>query len=157
MPTQSPASTSSETSSIAVTQPLSTRNWTVRLRMARSGAIKSIASLQARVEHVAKRIAEQVQAQCGEADGDAGKQHHPPGLCGIVAALGDDVAPTGDRRLDTDAKKAKRRFRQHRIGKDECEMHQQRAEAIRQDMPHHDPQRGSARNLRKPMMTNMIA
>src|SRR5882672_3837438 len=140
MPTQSPAPTSIETSSIAVTQPVSTRNWTVRLRTARSGAIKSIASLLARVEQVAERVAEQVEAQCGEADGDAGKQHHPPGLGGIVAALGDDVAPAGDRRLDTDAKKAECRLRQHRIGKYEGQMHQQRAEAVRQDVPHHDPQ-----------------
>src|SRR3954447_16474134 len=135
-PTQSPASTSSETSSIAVTQPVSTRNWTVRLRMARSGAIKSIASLQAGVEHVAERVAEQIEAQCGEADGDAGKQHHPPGLGGIVAAFGDDVAPACDRRLNTNAEKTERRFRQHRIGKDEGQMHQQRAEAIGQDVPH---------------------
>src|SRR5258708_30589521 len=122
MPTQSPATTSSETSSTAVTQPESTRNWTVRLRMARSGAIKSIASLQARVEHIAERVAEQVEAQCGDADSDTGKQHHPPGLRGIVATLGDDVAPAGDRRLDTHPNKAEGRLRPHRPGQHEGPM-----------------------------------
>src|SRR5690349_11288853 len=77
-PTHSPASTSMETSSIAVTQPLSTRNWTVKLLMARSGATNSIAPLLAWIEQIAERITEQIETQRCEADGDAGKQHHPP-------------------------------------------------------------------------------
>src|SRR4051794_31529126 len=86
MPTQSPSATSSETLSIAVTQPESTRNCTVRSRSESSGAVTSVASLEPRIEHVAERVADEIEAERGEADGDAGEQHHPPRLGGVIAA-----------------------------------------------------------------------
>ena len=75
-----PASTSSETSSIAVTQPLSTRNWTVRLRMREAARPNQSPPFRRGSSISPSAVAEQIEAQCGEADGDAGKQHHPPGL-----------------------------------------------------------------------------
>src|SRR6202158_4534076 len=93
-PTQSPSPMSIDTPSTAVTQPASTRNCTVRSRIESNGAAATlVASLQARVQNIAQRVAEEIHAERRKTDGYAWKQHHPPGFRGIVASLRDDVAP----------------------------------------------------------------
>src|SRR5471030_2981253 len=74
MPRHSRGCTAKLTSSTTVSQPVSPRNWTVRLSTASSGAISGL-DLEARIEHVAQAIAEQVHAERGQADRGAGEQH----------------------------------------------------------------------------------
>src|SRR5258708_22319124 len=81
MPRHSRGCTAKLTSSTTVSQPASPRNWTVRLSTASSGpgAISGL-DLEARIEHVAQPVAEQVHAERRQAYRGPGEQHDPPGL-----------------------------------------------------------------------------
>src|SRR2546426_9563974 len=50
---------------------------------------------QARVEGVAQAVAEEVQGQAGEGEGQARERAHPERLAEDVLAAGDHVAPPG--------------------------------------------------------------
>src|ERR1700677_1720962 len=79
-PRLSPSAMAKDTSSTAVLQPRSPRNWTVRFSISSNGAAISDAALQAWVEEVAQAVAEQIEAERGQGDAETGKQHHPPRL-----------------------------------------------------------------------------
>lgn len=59
-----------------------------------------------RVEDVAETFAEKVIPHDGEKDCKAGVEGKPPGHFNVILRLGQDVAPTGCWRLNSDPKKA---------------------------------------------------
>ena len=67
-----------------------------------------------RVEHVAQRIADQVEGQRQQQDRGAGEEHQPGRRLEVGLVLEDDVAPGRRRRLHADAEKGQRRLEQHR-------------------------------------------
>src|ERR1700678_3463474 len=138
-PRLSPSAMSNDTPSTAVLQPLSPRNWTVRSSTESSGAAISALALQSRIEDVAQAVAEQIEAQRGQSDAETRKQHHPPGFGRVVAAFGDDGAPTRGRRRHADPEEAQRGFGENGVGEDEGHMDEQRADAVGQNGTQHDP------------------
>src|SRR5215813_8951969 len=65
----------------------------------------SRASAQARIEGVAEAVAEQIETQPGDGEGQTREQAHPEGLADHVLATGDHIAPRRDERGHADAEK----------------------------------------------------
>src|SRR5579884_2566188 len=68
------------------------------------------------IQCVAQPIAEQVEPEHGESDGDAREEHHPGIGAVITLRLVDHVAPGGRGRLHADADEAQRRLDEHGRG-----------------------------------------
>src|SRR5450432_1177837 len=71
-----------------------------RRRRFHGGVLRGVA----RVERVAKRVAEQIETQHGGTDCQTGRKRGPRGVAKLVeiAAVGDHRPPTWRRRLDTE-------------------------------------------------------
>src|SRR5262245_38299326 len=104
---------------------------------------------QPRVQHVTKTVAQEVQAEAGDRQGQAGEEAHPERLADHVLAAGDDVAPRRDVRRHTDAEKAQDRLGQDRVGEDEARLDQQRPHAVRQDVAERDREIAPAERSRR--------
>ena len=80
-------------------------------------------SFEPRIEDVAQSVAEQIYAQDGDKDAEAGEKRQPPGGADIDARVGQHGAPSGDIRRHADAEKAQARFgddrRRHGEGADD--------------------------------------
>src|SRR5439155_15364628 len=70
----------------------------------------SSASLKPRVEEVAQRVAEEIDAEHGDEDAESGKERQPPSRADIDARIGQHRAPSGDLGRHADAEKAQARF-----------------------------------------------
>src|SRR5215475_8443363 len=92
------------------------------------------------VEDVTKTVAQQVQSEAREGQRQAGEEAHPERLADDVLAAGDDVAPRRHVRRYPDAQEAQNRLGQDRVGEDEARLHQEGADAVRQDVAERDDQ-----------------
>src|SRR2546426_2890600 len=113
------------------------------------GVSLSRASAQARIESVAEPVAEQVQAQPGDGEGQAGEEAHPESLADHVLAAGDHVAPGRHVRRHADAEEAEDGLGQDGVGEDEARLHEHRGQAVRQDVTDGDGGIGAAQRTRR--------
>src|SRR4051812_10584924 len=101
---------------------------------------------QPRVEDVADAVAEHVEGEDGEEDGDAGTDAHPPEAVAEVGAGVVDVrAPGGRRRLGAEAEETETRLGKDGEGDAERRLDDQRVEDVRQDVPEGDARLARAR------------
>src|SRR5919106_500041 len=63
---------------------------------------------RAGIHHVAQTVAEEVEGENGQENGDAGEGGEPPGLAQVLAAVGDHHAPVRCRRLGAETDEAER-------------------------------------------------
>src|SRR4051812_45902072 len=96
MPSTSPSSRRRLTPSTACMIPATVGKSTERFSISSSAIVLS---LQLRVEGVAQPVAQQVEGEHGDQYGEAGKGDHPPGTLDELAAIGEERAPFGLRRL----------------------------------------------------------
>src|SRR3990172_3569892 len=90
------------------------------------------------IEGVAQAVAEQVQAEPREGEGQPREQAHPEGLADHVLPAGDHVPPRGDVGRDADPEEAQDRLGQDRVREDERPLDQERPHAVRQDVAERD-------------------
>src|SRR5579864_3453382 len=80
------------------------------LSVVSSGPPGSLGSeTQAGVERVAQAVAQEIDGEDGQHDGDAGEEGHPPGVLEKLASLGQHVSPLRCGRADPQAEEAQRR------------------------------------------------
>src|SRR6185503_18975928 len=87
-------------------------------------------STQRRVEGVAQAVAEQVEAEHGDEDGQAGEGGDPPRRGEELAAFHDHVAPAGQRRLGAEAEIAEARLDEDRLAEHEAGLHDDHRERV---------------------------
>src|SRR5215467_12849904 len=73
-----------------------------------------------RIQCVAQPVAEQVEAQHGDEDGQAGERGDPPGRGQELPTLDDHVAPARQRRLSPEPEVAQARLDQDRLAQQEA-------------------------------------
>src|SRR3989454_8465562 len=112
-------------------------------------AFSSRASAQARIEGVAEPVAEQVQAQPGDGEGETGEEAHPEGLANHVLPAGDHIAPGRHVRGHADAEEAEDGLGEDGVGEDEAGLHQHGSQAVRQDVADGDGAIGAALRARR--------
>lgn len=101
-----------------------------------------------RVERVAQSVADVVDRHDGDEDHRAGEESQPGGGEDLILRRGEDTAPGGRRRLDSEAE-----ITQTGLG-DDCGRHLQspahknRPGAVGQDVPHDQSERTSAQRFR---------
>src|SRR5262249_29490446 len=92
-----------------------------RCRRSRGWAPPAEARLDnSRIRCVAQPVAEQVEAQHGDEDGQAGERGDPPGRGQELPALDDHVAPARQRRLSPETEVAQGRLDQNRLAQQEA-------------------------------------
>ena len=74
--------------------------------------VRSSLDLHAGVELVAKEVAQDIEADNGNADGKAGKDHHPGRGVDVGPVQADHRAPGGSGRLDAETQEGERGFEQ---------------------------------------------
>src|SRR5579872_6098437 len=122
--------------------------WAKR-RMSRLTIGSADSELGARVERVAQAVAQDVEGQHRQHDGDAGRDRDPgPGIDQILAVL-DDRAPARIRRLDADREERQGRFGQHVDRDHERHENDDRRHHIGQDVAQENPPVGHAQALRR--------
>ena len=90
--------------------------------------------LGARVERVAHAVAQHVEREHGEHDGEAGRDRHPGPRVEQALPVLDDRAPAGVRRLHADRQERERRFGQHAGREHQREEHDQGRDDVGQDV-----------------------
>src|SRR5262245_36868533 len=112
-PTTSPGAMARLMRSSTCATPWSVANSTDRSLTERRSAIGrpggpggAARAADARVEHVAQAVAQEVEAHDGQEDGDAGRGGVPPRVGQELARLGDGAAPLRRGRRGTEAEKA---------------------------------------------------
>src|SRR5258706_10011849 len=123
--------------STACTTPSSVRNSTTRSLIERVGS--GTDPPLRRVERVAQAVADEVDADDDEDEGEPRKHGEPP-LFRVVLAVHDQDAERGRRRLDPETEERQRRLGEDRGGDDKRGVHDDRAERVREDVPEHDPE-----------------
>ena len=146
MPTTSPASTVRSTPSTAWSGPRAVPE--LDREVADLEQRHGAQLLQLGVERVAQAVAEQVEGQHGDQDGEAREGHHPPGAQHELARVGQHRAPFRRRRLGAEAEEAQCRGVEDRGGEAERRLHDQRRQAVRQHGLEHQPQRAGAGDAR---------
>ena len=94
--------------------------------------------LQLRIEPVAQGVAEQVEAEHGERDGDAREDRDPRRALGVFRPAPQHQAPGRDRLLHAEAEKRQRRLEQDRLSDGRRHHHQIGREHIGHHVPHDD-------------------
>src|SRR2546428_666190 len=107
-----------------------------------------LAHAQARVEGAAQRVAEEVGAQHGDHDGQAGERRDPPGAADVVAALADHPAPARRGRLHAEAQERQRRLDDDQLGELEARHHDGGTDDVRRDVAEEDPRGPAAEGAR---------
>src|SRR5215813_4335825 len=149
-PTTSPGATSRLMRSSTCATPWSVTKSTSSRRTESNSAIAgTLAPAEARVEHVAEAVAEQVEAHDGEEDGEPGRGGVPP--CGReeLARLRDRSAPLRRRWRRPESEKAQRGSREHREPHADRCAHDDRRRDVRQHVqcgqaPRRRTERGGA-------------
>src|SRR5438034_7758480 len=72
-------------------------------RWPRSGALSD---LQPGIERVPQAVSHEVEGHDRQEHAETGEERHPPGDAQVLAAVGDDVPPTGARRLHAQPEEA---------------------------------------------------
>src|SRR5262249_60038588 len=101
------------------------------------------------VERVAEAIAQEVEAQAGQGEGEAREQAYPEGFADDVLAARDDVAPRRHVGRNAHPEEAEDRLRQHGVGKDERPLDEQGRHAVGQDVAPREAEVGSAQRSRR--------
>src|SRR5712691_11425651 len=101
-----------------------------------SGSCEGCATLrlQARIERITQPVANQVEAEDRQEDGEARERAEPRGLLEVAAALGQHDSPRRGRRLRAEAEKRERGFDEDGERDRERRLDQERSEAVRQHM-----------------------
>ena len=87
---------------------------------------------------IAQPVAQQVEAEHRDQDGEPGEDRIPPGARQVVAALGDGQPPIRRRRRRAHAEKAEHRRHQDREAHADRRAHDDRRHRVRQDVQKHD-------------------
>ncbi|AEK63822.1 hypothetical protein CFU_3999 [Collimonas fungivorans Ter331] len=141
----SPRLTENETSSTALTRPARMANWVCRLLTVSVVSISSLLRLQAWIEDIAQLVRHQVDGHHGNQQGDAGK-HADPVFAGqqVLKAIGDQQTKRGFGDRQSEAEERQGRFQGNRRRHLQGGHHDQRRQAVRQQMAEHDAQRRQA-------------
>src|SRR5215831_6142342 len=106
---------------------------------------------QPRIEQVADAVAQQVEGENRDGDGEPGEQHQPPRWNEPgIECVGQHIAPGRRRRRDADAEETQRCFDDDGNSKVGRRQDQEGGNALRQDMPEHQANVGgpeAARSL----------
>src|SRR3954466_3512528 len=147
----SPSLTWNDTPSTARLMPLGVRKWVWRFSTSSNAIAISLSTSEAlghaRIERIAKAIAEQIHGKHG--DGQEGRrEEYDVGLdLPQRPALGHDVAPGRNRRRRARADEGQDRLRDHSAGANVSRLHQHRRHRVGQDMAQNDHRRArSARH-----------
>src|SRR5581483_8641217 len=98
----------------------------------------SAAAAQARVEHVAEGVAQQVVGEDDDADGNAGVDGQPRGRPHVFAALqAQHLAPAGEWRRQAVAEEAQARLGQHDAAETDGRAEDDEVHRVRQDVGPH--------------------
>src|SRR5215470_9523865 len=122
----------------------------VRPRAAASSAIRMAwitavlllsrrAAAQGRIRGVAQPVAEQVESQHRDEDGEPGEGRDPPGRGQELAALDHHVAPARQRRLGAEPKIAQPRLDQDRLAQQETGLDDHDRQRVDQQVAAEDP------------------
>ena len=147
MPRTSPGCSENDTSSTALISPRSVANAVVRSRDFKQAHcwMRSLGSSTSRKPSPSRLRPSTVTISAGTGDRD-----DPGGIDHVLPALGHDVAPGGRGRHRAEAEEGERRLRQHRVGEQEAELHDQRRHRVRHDVAAQDapvPGAGGDRGL----------
>lgn len=86
-----------------------------------------------RIEKVAQAVAQQVEGQRGEAQGQTGEGGRPPGLLQVILRVGDHGAPLRRGRLHSQAQEAEAGGGQDGVAHVEAGLHQDRRDGVEID------------------------
>src|SRR5580765_8962960 len=139
-PTTSPAAMLSAAPSTAWTTPSSVSKWTVRSSMVRRSVTRRPShALHSRIQHVAQRVADQVEREHRGHDGHAGEEEDPP-LPGddVPGALGGHRPPLARRRPDAEADIRERGDREDGEAHGQCRLDDDGRKAIGQQVVEDD-------------------
>ena len=118
------------------------------------GQRSSNRAAQPRIEHVPDAVAEQVEGEHGDGDGEPGKQHQPPRRHEAgVQSVRQHVAPGGRRRRDADAEEAERGLDDDGDAQMRGRQDQEGGDALRQDVPEHQAHVARRRGRAPPRRT----
>src|SRR4051794_29343136 len=101
-------------------------------------SLPALPLLHARIERVARGIADQVDAEDRDREQQAGPEDQRGFYLKIRAALGHDIAPSRRFRTDAGAEKRQNSFSENGGGADVSALHDQRGNGVRHQMPPHD-------------------
>ena len=144
-PTISPGSTRSDTSSRASTSPPCERKLTERPRTSSTGSVTAGSA----VERVLQPVAEQVEAERRDEDGQPGEDREERSLRGVRLRGGEHDAPGRRRWLDAEAEEGEHRFGNDRERQEYGRLHDDRVEDVGQYVPDDDPATAPHRRPRR--------
>src|SRR5919198_3275111 len=112
------------------------------LRIARpfreQSLVSALSRLLPRIDRVAQRVPQQVEAEHGERDGQPGKERHMRGHQEVLCALIHQRPPRRCPGRRAQSEEAERGLGEDRAGNGESRLHQDRPGGIRQQVPEQD-------------------
>ena len=84
-----------------------------------------------RIERVAQTVADEVDREHGEEDGEPGEHGEPPLVFEVADRVGQQVAPARRRRLDAETEERQRGLDEDRLRDHEGRVHDDRSQAVR--------------------------
>src|SRR6266516_633770 len=137
MPSVSPALSSNETPSTALTMPSLVEKTVCRSRTSSSGCVTAGLGLQSRVESIPDGVAEDVRGQDGEKDREPWKSNQEPGAEEVALGVRQHVAPARCRRLDAEAEEVQGRLDEDDLADAEAGGDDQHREDVGQQVANH--------------------
>src|SRR5579859_2491086 len=111
--------------------------------------VMSSSLLESRIERIAEPVADQVEAQDSQEDGEAGKEREPGRLADELPSETEHGAPGGRRRLGAEAEKAQRGFGQDGVREGKRKLHDDRSGGARHDVLDQHAQLARTRGARR--------
>src|SRR5262245_38102895 len=109
-----------------------------------STARRATSDLQARIEGVAEPVAEQVDGQHGQHDGQSRKGGEPPGGGDVVSPIGEHPAPGGRGWLDAEPEEGERRLVDDHEGQLQGGHHDDGRQGVGEHVAQEQPKRSIA-------------
>src|SRR5690349_7194921 len=97
-------------------------------------ALRRRVPAQGRIRRVAQAVAEQVESQHRDEDGQPGECGDPPGRCQELPSLDDHVAPARQRRLGAETEVAQPRLDQDRLAQEQAGLDDHDRQRVDQQM-----------------------
>src|SRR5580698_3353897 len=151
MPSVSPGSTWNERPSTARARPALVGNTVRRSRIERSGcscAAGPVMPSLPRISRFAQAVADGIDGDHGEDDGESGKDRQPPEGAHLIRAVLHDVPPTRERRLHADAEEGEAGLEEHDLADAERRGDDDRGRDIGEEMLEEQPRVGGTERAR---------
>ena len=105
-----------------------------------AGRLNVLPFLQRRVEAVAQPVTDQTDGESRHQNHDPRCDGNPPGGQEVAPAVAQELAKAGERRLNTEAEEAQRRFKEDCLRKVQRELDDQDARDVRQNVHGIEPE-----------------